>query len=450
MTGCEFDMGDSMAKKRYRSWPSGGRGGSGNGGGSGRPSGGGRSGGGPGGNKNRRRRRPDGPRRPPGGQPVPAEEGDVELYEAVGMLEMHPNGYGFLRSPENSYSRERSDPFVPGTMIEKFGLREGVMINGKIQPARRQTGPRLREIVDVDGMPPEEYCNVRKFESKTPINPEFWYNLETDPQPLTTRVIDMLAPMGRGQRGLIVAPPRTGKTVMLQHISHGISTNHPDVKLVVLLIDERPEEVTDMRRNVNGEVIASSLDEDVESHVRLSQLVIERCKRLAEMGQDVFLLMDSITRLARAFNKWVGNSGRIMSGGVDIKAMDIPKKLFATARAFEEGGSLTIIGTALIDTGSRMDELIFQEFKGTGNMELVLDRKLADRRVWPAIDIHQSGTRREELLLSPETLNAITMLRRTLGSMHHVEAMEQLTKQLMRFKTNEEFIQLISGKMAID
>jgi transcription termination factor Rho len=451
-TGREFDMGNSMAKKRYRSRPSGGRGGSGggNGGGSGRPSGGGRSGGGPGGNKNRRRRRPDGPRRPPGGQPVPAEEGDVELYDAVGMLEMHPNGYGFLRSPENSYSRERSDPFVPGTMIEKFGLREGVMINGKIQPARRQTGPRLREIIDVDGMPPEEYCNVRTFESKTPINPEYWYNLETGPEPLTTRVIDMLAPMGRGQRGLIVAPPRTGKTVMLQHISHGISTNHPDVKLVILLIDERPEEVTDMRRNVNGEVIASSLDEDVESHVRLSQLVIERCKRLAEMGQNVFLLMDSITRLARAFNKWVGNSGRIMSGGVDIKAMDIPKKLFATARAFEEGGSLTIIGTALIDTGSRMDELIFQEFKGTGNMELVLDRKLADRRVWPAIDIHQSGTRREELLLSPDTLHAITMLRRTLGSMHHVEAMEQLTKQLLRFKTNEEFIQLISGKMAID
>jgi transcription termination factor Rho len=452
MTDCEIYMGNSMAKKRYRPRTSGGRGGSGggNGGGSGRPSGGGRSGGGPGGNKNRRRRRPDGPRRPPGGQPVPEDEGDVELYDALGMLEMHPNGYGFLRSPENSYSRERSDPFVPGTMIEKFGLREGVMINGKIQPARRQTGPRLREIVDVDGMPPEEFCNVPTFESKTPINPEHWYNLETGPEPLTTRVIDMLAPMGRGQRGLIVAPPRTGKTVMLQHISNGISTNHPDVKLVILLIDERPEEVTDMRRNVNGEVIASSLDEDVESHVRLSQLVIERCKRLAEMGQDVFLLMDSITRLARAFNKWVGNSGRIMSGGVDIKAMDIPKKLFATARAFEEGGSLTIIGTALIDTGSRMDELIFQEFKGTGNMELVLDRKLADRRVWPAIDIHQSGTRREELLLSADTLHAITMLRRTLGSMHHVEAMEQLTKQLLRFKTNEEFIQLISGKMGVD
>ncbi|MDP6717811.1 MAG: transcription termination factor Rho, partial [Pirellulaceae bacterium] len=225
----------------------------------------------------------------------------------------------------------------------------------------------------------------------------------------------------------------------------GIATNHPDVKLMVLLIDERPEEVTDMVRNVDGEVIASSLDQDVESHVRLSQLVVDRCRRLAEMGQDVFLLMDSITRLARAFNKWVGNTGRTMSGGVDIKAMDIPKKLFATARAFEEGGSLTVVGTALIDTGSRMDDLIFQEFKGTGNMELVLDRKLADRRVWPAMDISQSGTRREELLLDPDTLHAVTMLRRTLTSMHPTEAMEQLTKQLGRFKTNEDFIKLISG-----
>ena len=214
-----------MAKKRYRSRPSGGRGGSG--GGSGRPGGGGRSGGGQGGNKNRRRRRPDGPRRPPGGEPLPAEEGDVELYEAVGMLEMHPNGYGFLRSAENSYSRERSDPFVPGTMIEKFGLREGIMINGKIQPARRQTGPRLREIVDVDGMPPDEYCNVPTFESKTPINPEYWYNLETGSEPLTTRVIDMLAPMGRGQRGLIVAPPRTGKTVMYRDQSPRRQTGCP-------------------------------------------------------------------------------------------------------------------------------------------------------------------------------------------------------------------------------
>ena len=283
------------------------------------------------------------------------------------------------------------------------------------------------------------------FESLTPINPHEWLKLEIGPEPLTTRVMDLLTPVGKGQRALIVAPPRTGKTIMLQHISHGISQNHPDVKLIVLLIDERPEEVTDMQRSVNGEVIASSLDQDVESHVRLSQFILQRCRRLAERGQDVFLLLDSITRLARAFNKWVGNTGRTMSGGVDIKAMDIPKKLFATARAFEEGGSLTVVGTALIDTGSRMDDLIFQEFKGTGNMELVLDQKLADRRIWPSIDISQSGTRREELLLAPETLHAVTMLRRTLTTMHHVDAMEQLTKQLGIRESNEEFIKLISG-----
>lgn len=377
----------------------------------------------------------------------PVEFDDVELTEGIGMLEMHPNGYGFLRSPENNFSRERSDPFVPGTMIEKFALRPGVLINAKVQPARRQQGPRVRELIDVDGLTPEEYLEVKNFDQLTPINPEQWYQLETGPEPLTTRVMDLLTPLGKGQRALIVAPPRSGKTIMMQHIAHGIATNHPGSKLIVLLIDERPEEVTDMRRNVNGEVIASSLDEDIESHVRLSQLVIQRCKRLAEMGQDVFLLMDSITRLARAFNKWVGNTGRTMSGGVDIKAMDIPKKLFSSARAFEEGGSLTIVGTALIDTGSRMDELIFQEFKGTGNMELVLDRKLADRRVWPAIDISQSGTRREELLLKPETLEAVTMLRRTLSTMHPVDAMEQLTKQLGKRKNNDEFIMLISGKL---
>lgn len=377
----------------------------------------------------------------------PVEFDDVELVEGVGMLEMHPNGYGFLRSPANNFSRERSDPFVPGTMIEKFGLRAGVLINAKVQPARRQQGPRVRELIDVDGMKPEEYTEVKNFDQLTPINPENWYQLETGPTPLTTRVMDLLTPLGKGQRALIVAPPRSGKTVMMQHIAHGIAENYPDSKLIVLLIDERPEEVTDMRRNVNGEVVASSLDEDIESHVRLSQMMIERCKRLAESGQDVFLLLDSITRLARAFNKWVGNSGPVMSGGVNIKAMDIPKKLFSAARAFEEGGSLTIVGTALIDTGSRMDNLIFEEFKGTGNMELVLDRNLADRRVWPAIDISKSGTRREELLLKPETLEAVTMLRRTLSTMHPVDAMEQLTKQLNKRETNDEFISLISGKL---
>lgn len=382
------------------------------------------------------------------GNREPVEFDDAELIDGYGMLEMHPNGYGFLRSPENNYSRERSDPFVPGTMIEKYNLRAGLMLTGRVQPARRQQGPRLRELIDVDGKTPEEYTEVASFDSLTPINPEQWYRLETGPEPLTTRVMDLLTPVGKGQRALIVAPPRSGKTIMMQHISQGIAKNHPDSKLIVLLVDERPEEVTDMRRNViGGEVIASSLDEDIESHVRLSQLVIERCKRLAEMGRDVFLLMDSITRLARAFNKWVGNTGRTMSGGVDIKAMDVPKKLFSSARAFEEGGSLTIVGTALVDTGSRMDELIFQEFKGTGNMELVLDRKLAERRVWPAIDISKSGTRREELLLGAETLEAVTMLRRTLTTMPHVEAMEQLTRQLGRFKTNEEFIELIKGKV---
>ncbi|MBI2827096.1 MAG: transcription termination factor Rho [Planctomycetia bacterium] len=377
------------------------------------------------------------------GEPIPLEPGE-------GVLELHPNGYGFLRDPKNNYQRERTDPFVPGTMIDKYRLREGLLIHGMVQHSRKQEGPRLKEITDIDGRKPEDYPMVKSFDSLTPINPESWLRLETGAQPLSPRVMDLLTPLGKGQRALIVAPPRTGKTILLQQISQAITANYPDVKMFVLLVDERPEEVTDMRRSVNGEVIASSLDRDVESHVRLSQLVVERCKRLVEMGDDVFLLMDSITRMARAFNKWVGNTGRTMSGGVDIKALDIPKKLFATARLFEEGGSLTIVATALVDTGSRMDELIFQEFKGTGNMELVLDRKLADRRVWPAIDISQSGTRREEKLLDPDTLHAVTMLRRTLSTMHHVDAMEQLTKQLGKFKSNKEFISLISASRMAD
>ena len=472
-----------MAKKRFRSRGTGGRGtgtggghyGGGGGGGyyqgaNGQGGGGGQrrrrrynrdqGGGYGGGYQNRDRTQFGGDLAPPPEDgSAPPVEGQVEgqqyegappatetpLEPGYGLLEMHPNGYGFLRSPENTYSRERSDPFVPGTMIERYGLRPGVMIRGTVQPARRQQGPRLREITDVDGMPPDDYRNVKTFDTKTPINPNQWFRLETGPQPLTTRVMDLLTPLGRGQRALIVSPPRAGKTILLQHISLGMTANFPDVKQFILLIDERPEEVTDMRRNVKGEVCASSLDEDIESHVRLSQLVFERCKRLAEMGQDVFLLLDSITRLARAFNKWVGDKGGTMTGGLNIKAMDIPKKLFAQARAFEEGGSLTVVGTALIETNSRMDDAIFQEFKGTGNMELVLDKKLAERRVFPAIDVTQSGTRREELLLPPDTLHAVTMLRRTLSSMHPVDAMEQLTKQLGRFKTNAEFIKLISS-----
>jgi transcription termination factor Rho len=377
-----------------------------------------------------------------GGEPGP-------LVPGSGVLEMHPNGYGFLRNPDNNYQRERTDPFVPGTMIEKFGLREGVLLKGLVQQARKQQGPRLRELHDVEGMKPEDYVNVKTFDQLTPINPESWLKLETGQQPLSTRVMDLLTPLGKGQRALIVAPPRTGKTILLQHISQAISQNYPELHLLMLLVDERPEEVTDMRRCVRGEVIASSLDRDVESHVRLSQLVVERAKRMAEMGKDVFLLMDSITRMARAFNK-LSHSNRTMTGGVDIRALDIPKRLFATARLFDEGGSLTIVATALIDTGSRMDEVIFQEFKGTGNMELVLDRKLADRRVWPAIDITQSGTRREEKLHDPDTLHAVTMLRRTLSTMHHVDAMEQLTAKLAKFRSNRDFVKLIAGAKAVD
>ena len=435
-----------MAKKkrspRNRGASGGGAPGSGQGGNNGKP-------------RSRRRRRGGGGgggTGQGGGEPADVAT-DAPMEEGEGILEMHPNGYGFLRSKENYYARERTDPFVPGTMIERFGLRQGVQIKAMVQQARRQQGPRVREILDVDGMPPDKYPEVKSFDTLTPINPEQWLRLERGKKPLTNRVVDLLAPLGKGQRALIVAPPRSGKTIMLQDIASGISENYPDVKLIVLLIDERPEEVTDMRRTVlGGEVIASSLDMDVDSHVRLSQLVIDRAKRLAEMGQDVFLMLDSITRLARAFNKWVGSTGRgraTMSGGLDVKAMDIPKKLFATARAFQEGGSLTIVGTALVDTNSRMDEAIFQEFKGTGNMELVLDRRLADRRVWPAIDISQSGTRREELLHDEETLETVTMLRRTLSDMHPVDAMEQLTKQLGRFESNEEFMKLIAGaKMA--
>ncbi|WP_145116913.1 transcription termination factor Rho [Botrimarina mediterranea] len=394
-------------------------------------------------------------RRGPGGYDQQGDkEGDfdvsADLVPASGVLEMHPNGYGFLRDPSTNFVRERTDPFVPGTIIEKYGLREGIMLSGMVQQQRRDQGPRMRELLDVEGLEPDKYLAIKPFDSLTAITPQEWYRLETGPEPLTTRVMDLLCPLGKGQRALLVAPPRTGKTVLTQHISNAIAENYPYVNLIVLLIDERPEEVTDMRRSVNGEVLASSLDCDVESHVRLAQLTIERCKRLTEMGKDVFLLMDSITRLARAFNKWVGNTGRTMSGGVDIKAMDIPKKLFATARAFEEGGSLTVVGTALIDTGSRMDDLIFQEFKGTGNMEVVLDRRLSDRRIWPAIDLEQSGTRREEKLLTPEMLHAATMLRRTLSSMHPIDAMEQLTTKLAKLKSNAEFIDMIQAARAMD
>ncbi|MDR3235071.1 MAG: transcription termination factor Rho [Planctomycetaceae bacterium] len=380
------------------------------------------------------------------------EPGDPStFYEVTGILELHPNGYGFLRDPSNDYTRIITDPFVPGNMIERYGFREGVSLTTLVQPGTRTQGPRVREIISVAGENPDDYINIKPFDDKTPINPEEWLRLETGAQPLTTRVMDILTPLGKGQRALIVAPPRSGKTVLLHHISQAVLKNHPDVKVVILLVDERPEEVTEFRREVPGaEVVASSLDREIESHVRLSQLVIERCRRLAEAGKDVFLLLDSITRLARAFNKWVGNTGRTMSGGVDVKAMDIPKRLFATARAFEGGGSLTIVGTALIETGSRMDDLIFQEFKGTGNMELILDHRLAEQRIYPAIDIGMSGTRREEKLFPPEILRGATLIRRTLSMRSPVDAMETLTSKLEKFNSNAEFFyQFLKGTKQI-
>lgn len=368
---------------------------------------------------------------------------DIPGTAVSGVLELHPKGYGFLRDPSNNYASSKTDAFVSGTLIERCNLREGVLIKGEAIPGPKGQGPRLKSVESVEGRTVEEYQNIKNFDTLTAINPHEQIVLETGPMPITMRVMDLLCPIGKGQRALIVAPPRTGKTMLLQDIANAVSKNHPEMYLIVLLIDERPEEVTEMRRNVRGEVIASSMDRDVESHVRISQLIIERGKRIAEAGGEVFILLDSITRTARAFNKWVGNSGRTTSGGLDVKALDIPKKMFGTARLFDEGGSLTIAATALIETGSRMDDVIFQEFKGTGNMEMVLSRQLADRRIWPSIDIQQSGTRREEKILTPETLEGVTMLRRSLLSLSPVEGMEQLTRILQKYPSNKEFLSKI-------
>ncbi len=357
-----------------------------------------------------------------------------------GVLELHPKGFGFLRNPARHYAPKPDDPYVSQPLIQKFGLAEGLMLSGPVEPPRKgSTGPRLAAVAAIEGADPKAYRR-RQWDELTPVDPTKLIRLETGPEPLTTRVMDLFTPIGKGQRGLIVAPPRTGKTVLLSHIAHAVTTNHPDMHLIVLLVDERPEEVTEIRRSVQGEVVASSSDRDTASHVRTAELVLERAKRLTEAGKDVFVLLDSLTRLARAYNKTAG-SGKTMSGGMDAKALDVPKRLFGGARAFEEGGSLTILGTALIETGSRMDDVIFSEFKGTGNMELVLDRKLSDRRIYPAIDLSQSGTRKEERLLSAETLERVTLLRRSLLQMRTpVEQMESLVKQLAKTKSNDEFL----------
>ena len=413
----------------------------GNGGGRRRGGGGGRGERGRGGNVRRDGRRGGNSGPPRRGRQVQST-GEVVEGPFEGVLELHPKGYGFLRDPNKNYAAEDSNPFVSSSVVDKFGLRAGVLLKADVGPGSRNQGPRVREVELIDGLTPEEYAEVKHFDDLTPINPFEQIRLETGTRPLTMRVMDLLCPIGKGQRALLVAPPRTGKTMLLQDIANAVTENHPEIHLIVLLIDERPEEVTDMRRSVKGEVVASSLDEDVESHIRLSQLIFERARRMAESGKDVFILLDSITRLARAFNKW-SNTGRTGSGGLDIRALDIPKKLFGTARRFDEGGSLTVCGTALIETNNRMDDAIFQEFKGTGNMEMVLSRDLADRRIWPSIDISRSGTRREEKLLNPDELDDITTLRRSLISLTPVDAMDQMTRTMEKFPTNEVFLQKI-------
>jgi transcription termination factor Rho len=378
--------------------------------------------------------------------PSPEQRGDGVRGDGVrgeGVLELHPKGYGFLRVAARNYLPQATDPYVAGPLIKKLSLHEGMRLAGPLEKARHNTGPRLATVDQIEGLAPDKYPR-RIFDELTPIDPHEQIRLETGKEPVTTRVMDLLTPIGKGQRGLIVAPPRTGKTILLQHIAHAVVANHPEMQLIVLLIDERPEEVTEIRRAAKGEVIASSMDRDTTAHIRTAQLVLERARRLAEQGKQVFVLLDSLTRLARAYNKNTGAGGRTMSGGVDSRALEIPKRLFGTARVFEEGGSLTVLGTVLIETGSRMDEVIFQEFKGTGNMELVLDRKLSDRRVYPALDIAHSGTRKEERILAPDVLKATTLLRRTLADIPPVQAMEMLIQQLGKYESNAEFLKKIS------
>jgi transcription termination factor Rho len=357
-----------------------------------------------------------------------------------GFLEIAEKGFGFLRSPDGHFSPKPTDIFVTPDTIKKNFLREGSQVLGPLQPPHRGNSPQLRSVEQVNGLPFEQYLKAVRFENLTTIDPVEKYRLETSPDLIETRIIDLVTPIGRGTRGLIVSPPRSGKTTILKQIANAVTTNHPEVHVLVLLIDERPEEVTDFQRSVKAEVVASSNDQDLETHVRLSRFMIERCRRMVEAGKDVFVLLDSITRVARAYNSVHGGSGRTMTGGVDARALEIPRKIFAAARKIEEGGSLTIVATALIDTGSRMDELIFQEFKGTGNMELVLDRKLSDRRLFPAIDIPKSGTRKEEKLFPKHQIEAVRKLRRMMVDLNPVEAMETLIAALKKHKTNDELL----------
>ena len=357
-----------------------------------------------------------------------------------GMLELiGDKKFGFMRSFSSSLSKGDNDPFMPPPLIQKYNLRDGVTLKGVIKPGRKGAW-QVTQVDEVMGVRPEEWAEFTEFDSGTTIYPEEKLNLITGPDDYTMRVIDLVAPLGKGQRALIVAPPRAGKTVILKQMAEGITTNHKEVKLVALLIDERPEEVTDFKRNTAATVFASSNDFGEDNHVRVATLAFEYSRRLVEMGHDVVLLLDSLTRLGRTFNLWGGNSGRTMSGGLDARALVMPRKIFGSARNIEGGGSLTIIATALIETGSRMDDVIFEEFKGTGNSEIVLDRELADKRIYPAINIRKSGTRNEELLMSDEVLRQRNMLFRVLAERHPVEAMQALLKQVQRSPTNEHLL----------
>ena len=361
---------------------------------------------------------------------------------AEGVLEILPDGYGFLRSPDYNYLPGPDDIYVSPSQIRKFDLKTGDTISGNVRPPHE--GEKYFALVKIEAInfeSPEETRNKILFDNLTPLYPEERIRMETVHENASGRVMDLLTPIGKGQRGLIVAPPRTGKTMLLQAIANSITTNHPEVALIVLLIDERPEEVTDMQRSVKGEVISSTFDEPAARHVQVAEMVIEKAKRLVEHKRDVVILLDSITRLARAYNTIVPPSGKVLSGGVDSNALQRPKRFFGAARNIEEGGSLTIIATALVDTGSRMDEVIFEEFKGTGNMEVILDRKLVDKRVFPAIDIQRSGTRKEELLIPKEDLQRIWILRKVLNPLSPVEAMELLIDRQAKTRNNAEFLQ---------
>jgi transcription termination factor Rho len=361
---------------------------------------------------------------------------------AEGVLEILPDGYGFLRSPDYNYLPGPDDIYVSPSQIRKFDLKTGDTISGNVRPPHE--GEKYFALVKIEAInfeSPEETRNKILFDNLTPLYPEERIRMETVHENTSGRVMDLLTPIGKGQRGLIVAPPRTGKTMLLQSIANSITTNHPEVALIVLLIDERPEEVTDMQRSVKGEVISSTFDEPAARHVQVAEMVIEKAKRLVEHKRDVVILLDSITRLARAYNTIVPPSGKVLSGGVDSNALQRPKRFFGAARNIEEGGSLTIIATALVDTGSRMDEVIFEEFKGTGNMEVILDRKLVDKRVFPAIDIQRSGTRKEELLITKEDLQRIWILRKVLNPLSPVEAMELLVDRQFKTRNNAEFLQ---------